>query len=77
MIRRIFLGPWVHWLIVAIMLGLGWFAGTDRLHVKDFNLFLIAVIGVTLAAVLIVLRTSPADRQVTRDPIEDPFGDDG
>ena len=70
---RIFLGPVLHWLIVLVLIVLGWLAGIDRMHVSQFNLFLIILIGITIAVVILVLKSSPTDGQVTRDPIE---GDD-
>lgn len=69
--RRIFLGPPVHWLIVVVLAALGWLAGTDRMHVISFNLFIGLTIAVTVAILLFVLRTSPPGQQVTRDPVED------
>lgn len=69
--RRIFLGPALHWLIVAILVGLCWLGGLERLHVTDFNPFIIGVIVVTLIALLVVLKTSKPGSQVTRDPVED------
>lgn len=67
--KHIFLGPVLHWALIAALVGLGWLAGTERLHVTTFNPFLILVLALTVAVLLIVLRTSPG--QVTRDPIED------
>lgn len=68
---KIFLGKPIHWLLVALLVGAGWVAGLDRMHVREFNPFLIVLLVVTVALVLIVLRTSPTDQQVTRDPIEE------
>lgn len=68
---RIFLGPLFHWLMIAVLIGLGWLAGLDRLHVTGFNLFISLVILVTLGAILLVIRTSAPGAQVTRDPLEE------
>ena len=36
---RIFLGPAIQWLIIIVLAGLTWLAGTERVHVSHFNLF--------------------------------------
>ena len=69
---KVFLGPWPHWLIAAIIVGLGWYAGTGRLHVSLFNGFIVALIVLTIIILIAVLRTSPPEQQVTRDPIDPP-----
>ena len=69
--KGFFLGPFVHWVLIAIVIGLGWLAGTERLHVIQFNTFIIAVLAVTLVAIVAVIRTSPTGQQVTRDPLDD------
>lgn len=72
---RVFLGKPLHWLILLALVAAGWFTGRLRLHVTDFNLFLILLIAVTIVAVIAVLATSPKDAAITRDPIVD--DDDG
>ena len=68
---RIFLGPLSHWLLVAMIVGLGWFSGLGRTHVSKFNLFIILLLVLTIAILVIVLKTSPQGRDVTREPLED------
>ena len=68
---RIFLGPPLHWLLVAAIIGIGWYSGIGRTHVSQFNLFVILLIGLTVAVLAIVLKTSPEGKQVTREPLED------
>ncbi|MEM9063667.1 MAG: hypothetical protein AAGD13_24690 [Pseudomonadota bacterium] len=68
---KVFLGKPIHWLLVFLLVGAGWVAGLDRVHVSQFNPFLIVLLVVTIGLVLIVLRTSPAGEQVTRDPVEE------
>ena len=68
---RIFLGPPLHWLVIAAVAALGWYSGLGRMHVSQFNLFLILLIVLTIAVLVIVLKTSPEDEQVTREPLED------
>jgi type IV secretory pathway VirB2 component (pilin) len=73
--KRIFLGPWAHWLILAAIVGLGWVAGLYRLHVTMFNAFIITIIIGACAVVALVIVSSPRDRQITRDPLEDDTAD--
>lgn len=67
----VFLGKPVHWLIVVILAGLGWAAGLVRLHVTDFNLFVITLTVASTIALLLVIWTTGEHEQVTRDPVED------
>ena len=67
---RLFLGRWWHWLGIIMVCGLLWLAGRERLHVTDFNTFLILVLvgaGVLLAG---LLATHRPGEQVTRDRLE-------
>ena len=69
--RQIFLGPPLHWLILIALIAAGWISGKMRLHVSEFNPFLIASILITVTVILVVLKTSRPGDQVTRDPIVD------
>ncbi len=69
--KRIFLGPTLHWAIVAVIVGLGWYTGIGRTHVSQFNMFMILLMVLTIVVLLVILKTSPNDRQITRDPLED------
>jgi Mn2+/Fe2+ NRAMP family transporter len=69
--NRIFLGPPLHWLLIATIIGLGWYSGLGRTHVSQFNVFLILLLAIVMAIIVVVLKTSPADQQVTREPLED------
>ena len=67
--REIFLGkPW-HWGLVIAVAGLLWWAGTIKAHVIHFNSFLVALAVVSLAVVLLVLKTHKKGEQVTREPL--------
>ena len=70
--NRIFLGPLLHWLLIIALLALGWIAGGVRLHVSQFNLYLILLGLTTLVVLVVVLKSSPPSARVTRDPLEDP-----
>ena len=69
--NRVFLGPVFHWLILIALIAAGWISGKMRLHVSEFNPFIIALICVTVAALVLVLKSSPPGREVTRDPVVD------
>lgn len=74
--KNIFIGPWLHWGVVIVLVALGWIGGLNRWHVSQFNPFILILIALTIAVLLLVLRTSPADRRVTRDPVTDVPPDD-
>ena len=69
--RQVFLGPILHWLILISIIAGGWITGKLRLHVSEFNPFIVGLILVTVVVLLTVLRTSAKDTRVTRDPIID------
>lgn len=74
--KNIFLGPLLHWVIVVVLVAMGYFGGIYRSHVIQFNPFLIALLLIVVVTLLIVLKTSRPDVQVTRDPITDETGDE-
>ena len=69
--KSVFLGPWTHWLMLLAIVALGWAAGRLKLHVTDFNLFVIAALALTAAVIAAVLMTSSPGRRITRDVLED------
>ena len=74
--HEIFLGkPW-HWLLVAVITALLWWAGAARLHVIEFNSFIIVLLLGGLAIVLLILRTTKEDEQITREPLTKDLGED-
>ena len=75
MIGRVFLGKAWHWALVAIAAGLLWFCGAKRLHVIEFNIFVLAMLLGTGLAVLAILWFHRAGDQVTRDQLT-PLGDE-
>ena len=70
--KNVFLGPFLHWLVILALIGLGWFGGLNRFHASTFNPFIILLIAVVIVAVVVVVWTSPKGQQVTRDPIVEP-----
>jgi len=67
MIGKIFLGKAWHWLLLIVVSGLLWFCGTQKLHVIEFNIFVLAMLAGTAVAVLIILSFHRSGEQVTRD----------
>ena len=68
--RSIFIGPLVHWLLILLLIGLGWLTGSGRLHVIEFNLFIAALLALTAVILVVVIRTSDGSTRITRDPID-------
>ena len=74
---KIFLGRSWHWAILAIASGLLWYCGSKRLHVIEFNTFIIAMLLGTAACVLTILWFHRDGEQVTRDElVEEPYDAD-
>ena len=76
MIGKIFLGKAWHWAIVVIASGLLWFLGSKRLHVIEFNLFVICLLAGTALTVLAVIWFHRPGERVTRDELV-AYDDDG
>ncbi|MEM7749077.1 MAG: hypothetical protein AAF346_12530 [Pseudomonadota bacterium] len=79
MIKAVFLGkPW-HWALIVAAAGLLWFCGSKRLHVIEFNLFILSLIIGTALSVFAVLHFHKPGEQVTRDELvaDDETGEDG
>lgn len=67
MIAKIFLGKAWHWALLVLTGVLFWFCGTKRLHVIEFNLFVMAMLaGTTLVVGAIILFHQPGE-QITRE----------
>lgn len=69
MIGAIFLGkPW-HWALLMVAASLLWLCGSKRLHVIEFNLFIIVMLlGVTASLFALVFFHRDGER-ITRDPL--------
>lgn len=70
--KQVFLGRPIHWGLAMILVAGGAALGQYRLHVIDFNLFIILLLCAVVALLALVLRTSSGDVAVTRDPINAP-----
>ena len=67
--RGLFLGKPLHWALLIALIILGWTAGRIRLHVTDFNLFVLLLLALSVCLLAIVLLTTTPGEQVTRDPV--------
>jgi hypothetical protein len=68
--REIFIGKPVHWLFWIAVIPVLYFAGLERLHVRNFNLFLLLLGILGLGAVFFVRWTTRSGESVTRESIE-------
>ncbi len=66
MMGKIFLGKSWHWALLISAAGLLWYCGSKRLHVIEFNLFIIAMLIGTAVSVFAIIRFHQAGEQVTR-----------
>lgn len=74
--RDVFLGkPW-HWVLLAIVFGLMWATGEAKMHVIRFNPFILSILTGATVVLLLVLKTTKPDEQITRDPLPDPNDDE-
>lgn len=69
MIAKIFLGKAWHWGLLVVASVLFWLCGSRRLHVIEFNLFVMAMLAGTAAVVFVIIYFHRPGEQVTRDPL--------
>ena len=67
---RIFIGKPLHWVLIVLLIAIGWIIGHERLHVIWFNLFTVILLVISAVAVAVVLLTSRPEERITRDPLE-------
>lgn len=67
--KKIFLGRPIHWLFVLILAAGGAILGEQRLHVIDFNIFILSLLAAVVILLALVVKTSGGTAPVTRDPI--------
>jgi len=73
--RTLFLGKAVHWLVLAVVMAILWWLGTNLVQTRNYNLFLTILFLVTVGAVAAIVVTTRKGEQVTREPFEDQPGD--
>lgn len=69
MIRDILLGKFWHWALLVVAATLLWLAGRERLHVIEFNYFVLGVLAGTALTVLLIIAFHTPGERVTRDEI--------
>ena len=67
--REIFIGKPIHWLLWIVAVPSLYLAGSERLHVRNFNLFLLLLGVLGLGAVLYVRWTTRPGESITRESI--------
>ena len=69
--KQIFMGRPFHWLLwVGIIAGL-YTMGTLKLQARDFNLFVLGILGLAAVVVVTIVLSHRKGDQVTREPMED------
>ena len=69
--RRIFIGPLRHWLVLIGMLGILWIMGANQFHTSDFRLFLLTLIGLSIIALAVITLGYRGGERITRDPLDE------
>ena len=72
--RDIFIGPLRHWLLFAAALGILWVMGANQFHTSNFKLFLLTLIGLSIALLASIVLTYRRGERITRDPLDDGDG---
>lgn len=70
-LREIFLGPVRFWLLWAVLFAVLCTVGRMQLHVFDFKLFLLVLVGLVATSIGIILLTRRPGERVTREPMGD------
>ena len=69
MMKGFFLGKTWHWAVLVVAAALLWYCGSKRLHVIEFNWFIIAMLFGTAVAVFAIIRLHRGGEQVTREAL--------
>jgi L-asparagine transporter-like permease len=72
--RDIFLGKVVHWLVLAVVIAVLCWLGTNLVQTRNYDLFLTVLFLVTTGAVAVIIVTTRKGEKVTREPFEDEPG---
>lgn len=72
---KLFLGKWWHWLVLAIAIGLLWQAGVTKMHVINFNTFVLVLLAGTIITVLLLIKGTRRGEQITREELKDDSAD--
>jgi hypothetical protein len=66
---NLFLGKPVHWLLLIVICGALWYAGSLRLHLIHFDAFIVVLLVASAVCVLLVLYGPGHGGRITRDEI--------
>lgn len=69
--RGLFLGKPLHWLLIVAIVALLYWFGATQFHRMDYPGFLFSMLGLSAAAVAIVVATSRRGDRITREPLDD------
>ena len=69
---QIFLGKWWHWLIMVVLCGLFWQAGKLKMHVIEFNSFVLLLLAATIAILIAIIYTTRPGQKITREELQPP-----
>ena len=71
MMRSIFLGKPIHWLILAVVFGVLWWMGDGLLQTRNFTLFIFVLLALSIGAVIAIRLTYRDGERITRDPFDE------
>lgn len=69
---RIFLGKALHWAVLALVIGILWWMGSQLMQTRDYHSFLLILVLATAGAIAVMILTTRKGELVTREP----FGTD-
>jgi len=66
----VFIGPALYWLLWVVIIAVLVVLGLMEMHTRHFNPFSFILLGVTAAAVAVILVTYRKGERITREPFE-------
>ncbi len=73
--RNLFIGKPLHWLMIAIAVGIMYWLGAEQFHRVNYGGFLGIVFGIAVACVILVMVTYRRGDRITRESLEDKKAD--
>jgi uncharacterized membrane protein YfhO len=71
MIKNVFIGKPLHWIVLALLMIPGYFAGIAVFHTTNFVPWVSILFGLTFLLIILFWLTSNKEDSLTRDPIID------
>ena len=75
--KKVFLGKWWHWALLIVLSGLLWQGGLLKLHVIEFNRFVLLLLGGTVSGLIALIYTTKPGEQITREELQHPVEEYG